>query len=164
MLILNRILISAIGFLFASSSYARLGETEAQLVERYDKPIMRSNEKAIAQGKVHDVAANLHFKADDWHIVARLVGGKCESISYLKPGEWTDEQFRHVLEANGGRSRWEERKTNTPKTHREWVRRDSTTAVWRMLQGITLETPTYRAAEKAVKNQAKKDASKLPKI
>ncbi len=150
--------------LLATSSYARLGETEAQLVERYAKPIMRSPESIIDQGKILSVADNLHFSSGDWNVIARMTGGKCESITYTKKGDWTEEQFRHVLESNGGRSLWEERTTPTPNMRRTWVRRDSATAEWRIFQGITLSTPAFERARDAVKKKAKADASKLPKI
>ena len=159
-----RLFAALVLLLLASSGHARLGENEAQLVERYTKPIMRSPEMIIDQGKTLPIADNLHFKQGDWHIIARMTGGRCESITYLKKGEWTEEQFRHVLESNGGRSLWEERKTPTPKTHREWKRRDSATATWRMPDGITLSTPAFDRAREAVKKKAKADASTLPKI
>lgn len=147
----------------ASALFGRLGETEAQLRERFGREIMRTGEKMIEQGKVLSLAENLHFKSDDWHIVARMLGGRCESITYLKPGEWTEEQFQTLLQNNGSREQWAEQKTLTPKTHREWKRRDKATAVWRMLEGMTITTPAYEQAREAMKEDAKTKASRLPK-
>jgi hypothetical protein len=155
------------GLIFATltgSTFARLGEDETRLVERYGKVIMRSPESVIEQGKIYTLADDLHFQADGWNIIGRLVNGRCESITYGKPGEWTEEQFRRLLEMNGGRSQWEERRTPTPKTHREWKRRDGGTAVWRMLQGVTLDSPAYPKARDALKKRAKEETSKLPKF
>ncbi len=143
---------------------ARLGETEKEMVERYGKVIMRAPESVIEQGRIHALADNLHFRLEGWNITARILNGRCESITYSKPGDWTEEQFRHVLESNGGRGQWEERKTATPKTHREWLRRDGKTAVWRMLQSMTLSTRAFEQAREALKAKAKEDASRLPKI
>jgi hypothetical protein len=154
----------ALSFLAVCASYARLGETEPQLVDRYGKTVMRASESMIEQGKIHTLARNLHFKTDDWSIIARMIEGRCESISYHKPGEWTEEQFRHLLESNGTRAQWEEEKTPHPKTHRTWRRRDKATAVWRMLEGLTLETPAYERAREALKKHAKAEASQLPKF
>lgn len=155
---------AAFSLLAACVSQARLGETEVQLVERYGKSIMRAPESVIEQGKVHTLADDFHFRADGWTIIARVVNGRCESISYGKPGEWTEEQYGVLLEANGTRALWEERKTPTPKTHREWKRRDGATAVWRMLQNLTLETPAYQQAREALKKRAKEEASRPPKF
>jgi hypothetical protein len=118
----------------------------------------------IEQGKARALADNLHFRMENWHVTARIINGRCESISYHKPGEWTEEQLRHILESNGTRAQWEERKTPSPKTHRTWLRRDSATAVWRLLQGMTLETRTFVKAREALKQRTKEESAKLPKF
>jgi hypothetical protein len=153
-----------LGFLAACTLHARLGETEAQLVERYGKILLRSPESVVEQGKIYALADDLHFQADGWTIIARLVNGRCESISYGKPGEWTEEQYRYLLEANGSRAQWQEQKTSSPKMHREWKRRDQATAIWGMMHGMTFETPAYNQARESLKKRAKDEASKLPKF
>lgn len=161
---MKRVASVVLALLSACTALARLGETEPQLVERYGKAIMRTPEAVIEQGKIYALADDLHFRADGWSVIARVVNGRCESISYGKPGEWTEEQYRTLLEANGTRAQWEERKTPTPKTHREWKRRDGATAVWRMLVNLTIESPAYQQARETLKKRAKEEASKLPKF
>ena len=150
--------------LLAAFASARLGESEPQLIERYGKAVMRTPDMMLEQGKILKLADRLHFRTDDWNIIAILVGEHCESITYSKPGDWTEEQFRHLLEANGGRAQWEEQKTSTPKTHRQWKRRDKTTADWQMADGLVLKTPGYEKAREDLKKQAKENASKLPRF
>lgn len=153
-----------VALLLCSPAFGRLNETEPQLVERYGKIIMRTPESVIEQGKIYTLADDLHFRSDDWSIIARLVNGRCESISYRKPGDWTEEQFSYLIDANGTRAQWEEHKTPTPKTHRQWLRRDGATAEWRMLQSLTLETRTYAQARADLKRRAKAEASRQPKF
>lgn len=116
----------------------------------------------LEQGKALTLNENLHFKSEDWHIITRMLNGRCESITYIKPGEWTEEQFRHLLQNSGGREQWTEQKTLTPKTHREWKRRDKATAIWRMLEEMTITTPAYEEARERMKKDAKAKASRLP--
>lgn len=150
--------------LLAAFSSARLSEAEPQLIERYGNPIMRTPDMMLEQGKILKLADRLHFRMDDWNIIAVMVGEHCENITYLKPGEWTEEQFRYILESNGGRSQWEEQKTTSPKTHREWKRRDKTMADWQMIGGMVLKTPAYEKAREDLRKHAKEEAFKLPKF
>jgi len=154
----------ALVVLAAAPLYARLGETEPQLIQRYGKPVMRSDESTIEQGKIYKVADRLHFRVDDWTLIAVVISGRCESIQYYKHGEWTEQQFRHVLEVNGGRGQWHEEKTPAPKMMREWIRLDKARAQWRLTQSMTLTSPAYDQAREALKKRAKEEASKLPKL
>lgn len=146
--------------LFLPGAWARLGENEPELVRRYGALQLREPEIVIEQGKMKTLADNLHFRKDEWTIIARLVDGRCESITFAKDDYWTDDELDRVLEANRGKSRWKELKSSTPKLRRNWKRRDGGIAEWGLTQGITLETPAYAKAREALHRQAKKEAAK----
>lgn len=144
----------------ACTSYARLGDTETQMVQRWGSPKMTSEEKTFAQGKYYTIGKNLHFTADDWRITALVIEGRCARITYAKPGDWDDGQKALVLTTNAQGAKW----TRTPKPIiQTWRREDGATAEL-ILNQFKLEHPAFiRAVEKA-KSQGDSDASKRPNI
>lgn len=150
--------------LLTALATARVGENEQELVHRYGGVISRLKAEHSTQGRRYSYGEYLDFRADDWSIQALLINGRCERISYAKRGEWTEEQFKHLLEINGGRSQWEEQKNPNPKFQRKWKRRDKTTADWLSARGITIETPVVEKTKQAIEKAAKEEASKLPKF
>lgn len=144
--------------------FARLGENEAQLIQRFGEPRLRTSHSVFAQGKSWVLGPQLHFRQDDWSITAVLVDARCGHIHYTKVGEWTDEQFLAVLNANSQGGRWTEtsKPGGIPKLQRSWRRDDGATTRWQLGVGLTLITPAYNRA-KAVA-EAKAAASRSPKI
>lgn len=66
-------------------AFARLGETEAELIARFGQPKNRSKDMMGAQGRMWDVGPKYHFQQADWHIYCVLVDGRCVWIDYGKP-------------------------------------------------------------------------------
>src|SRR3954466_15185572 len=111
--------LSAFTFLVPAS--ARIGETVAQITERYGAPVDR---------KVGAISS-LTYSVDGWMVTCDFVNGVCARASYAKPGEWTPETFEKLLTTNGELSRWTECSApNLKKLLRVWKRDDGSTATW----------------------------------
>lgn len=145
-------------------SFARLGETERQLADRFGEPTSRQIQKIIAQGKIIDLCPMLRFKQDDWSITCYLIDGRSSQENYSKQGEWTDEQIELVLTTNAQGAIWTPMKSGSPKLRREWKRADGATAIWQMGAGFTLIHPAYIRAKEQAEAKAKADASRLPRL
>lgn len=144
---------------------ARLGETEAELVARFGKPQMRARHNVIAQGRITELGPQLHFREGDWRIVCDLFDGRCMRITYSKRGDWTEDQFQTVLNANGQGSRWSETtKKGIEKLQRSWRRADGSEAKWSAITGITLTWEAYNRAKATAEERARVEASRKPKI
>jgi hypothetical protein len=145
-------------------SFARLGETESNLQQRFGEPTSRQTQRIIAQGKFIDLCPMLRFKQDDWSITCYLIDGRSSKENYSKQGEWTDEQIEFVITTNAQGAIWTPMKSSSPKLRREWKRADGATAIWQLGAGLTLTHPAYVRAEEQAKAKAKADASRLPKL
>ncbi len=149
---------------FVSSLFARVGETEAQLVSRFGPPIARVTHKVFAQGKWYELGPTLTFKQEGWQMACDLVDGRCVKINYQKTGEWTDEQFQTVLNANSQGEKWIDLSvTGAVKIRRKWKRSDGAVATWTMRQ-MDIIVPAYERAKAIVEAKAKADANRRPKI
>jgi hypothetical protein len=157
-----------IGFallLLPASAFARLGETEEQLIARFGQPGFRAKEQIFAQGKNREFGVKLGFRQDDWTIECAIIQGRSSRESYHKSGEWTEDHFRTVLNANGQGAKWTDiSKPEVRKLLREWRREDGGTAVWHMGVGMTVEHPAYARARDLAEAKAKAEAGKIPKI
>jgi hypothetical protein len=150
--------------LLPAIAFARLGETEEQLIARFGQPGLRAKEMIFAQGKNREFGVKLGFRQDDWTIECAIIDGRSSRESYQKRGEWTDDHMRTVLNANGQGSKWTEiSKPDVRKYLREWRREDGGTAVWRTT-GMTVEHPAYARARGLAEAKAKAEAGKIPKI
>lgn len=143
---------------------ARLGDTEAELIERFGQPKSRSNHHVVAQGKSWVLGQALSFRQDDWHVHCYIVDGRCMRISYAKPGDWSEAQIQQVLSSNSQGVRWAE---GTPpsqaKSRRAWKRNDGSTAEWTKA-GFSLTWNAYEKAKAVLEERAKVEARKIPKI
>jgi hypothetical protein len=151
--------------LLAVIASARLGDTEAELVERFGKPTMHSKHFIFAQGKQREMGPTLHFRLDEWSISCDLVDGRCMRIGYAKPGGWTEDQIRLVLSTNSQGAAWTE--TSKPmiaKLQRSWHRSDGSMANWNLGQGMNLVWNAYNVAKVKLEEQAKVEGMKKPKI
>lgn len=84
----------------AQPAFARLGETEAELIARYGEP--KRPHQADPQ------IVELSFVSEGWIIKAQIFEGKCQYISYLKSPyhEGFEEARDKLLEANAQGSAW----------------------------------------------------------
>ena len=117
--------------LLGTSLFARVGETEQQLLQRFGSPISRGKHVTAAQGRSYELGPTLAFKQDDWRISCDLIDGRCVRISYSKTGEWTAEHFQTVLNANSQGEKWTDLSNATVKRMaREWKRSDGVLSLW----------------------------------
>ena len=148
-----------------SSAHARLGDTEAELGKRFGKPSLRSMHSIIAQGKSREMGPVFFFKQDDWSISCYLVDGRCMRIGYAKPGDWSEDQIRLVLDTNSQGAAWSESsKPMIASLQRTWRRSDGSTAEWNKGQGMVLVWSAYNVAKAKLEEQAKIEGMKKPKI
>ncbi len=131
--------------LVASVAAGRVGETEQELVARYGAVTNRQPARKAVQGRMNIYGERLGFKFEFWTVSAVIIAGRCEEITYSLTGKWTEPHFRRLLEINGGWSEWTEQKTRNPDNHRQWLRKDQTTAAW----GFTDLMIRTQVAEKA---------------
>jgi hypothetical protein len=149
----------------ALPSWARLGETERELIARFGEPTMRGQHSIIAQGRIIPLGPQLHFREGDWRIVCDMIDGRCLRIGYGKGGDWTEEQFQTVLAANSQGSRWTETSnTKMAKLQRSWRRSDGSDAKWMSVSGITLTWDAYTKAKAKAEERARVEAARKPKI
>ena len=147
-----------------SATFARLGETEQQLVARFGAPTSRVIETMSAQGKVYEFGVKLRFRQDDWSIECAIVDGRSSREIYQKVGEWTDEQMTTVLNSNSQGARWTDlSRAATRKIFREWRRNDGGVATW-SVGTMTVTHPSYERAKKVVEAKAKASSSRPPNI
>jgi len=147
-----------------SSAWARLGETEAELIARFGQPTFRDKHSTYVQGKVWELGPRLSFKQDDWSIVSEMVDGRAATESYTKVGEWTDAQILAVLAANAQGATWTlTSKPGSSAYLREWKRTDGATARWTG-RSISLVAPAYARAKEIAEAKAKAETRRMPKI
>ena len=130
----------------ASSAAGRVGETEQELVARYGAVTNRQPARKAVQGRMNIYGERLGFRFEFWTVSAVIIAGRCEEITYSLAGKWTDPHFHRLLEINGGWTEWTEQKTRNPDNHRQWLRRDQTTASWG-LTGFMIRTPAKQKPE-----------------
>ena len=145
-----------------TSTWARLGETEKELVTRFGPPTSRGKHAMTAQGKYWELGPVLNFKQDDWRIVSDLVDDRVVQEHYSKSGLWTLEQIQAVLAANSQGATWTETTKGAGNYVRMWKRSDGATAQW--ANGIDLTTPAYTRAKELVEAKARAGARRTPKI
>lgn len=155
-----------LGFgLIAGTASARLGESETELVKRFGKVTLRSKHSVFAQGKSIELGPVLYFREGDWVIACHLIDGVCMKIDYGKPGDWTEEHIQLVLTANGQGTTWAENsKTGIKTLQRTWQRTDGSTAKWSKASGMTLVWKAYETAVEKVKERARVENTRKPKI
>ncbi len=155
------LLISACGL----TLHARLGETEAELIQRFGKPTLTGKDTIIAQGQIIPLGVSHTFKQDDWLIMVTVIDDRCAKIKYYHRGEWTEEQFQTVLTANAQGAKWKDISTPaSSKMIRKWQREDRGSALWQSTEGIVLQNPAYDRAKAELEAKAKSKARQIPKI
>lgn len=152
----------ALFFVCAAPLWARLGETEKELVARFGEALARSKHSIFAQGKLWEVGPSLVFKQDDWRISSDLIDDRVVREHYSKVGTWTSEQIQAVLAANSQGATWTETTKGNRMFARTWKRADGATADWG--NGILITTPAYKRATELIEAKARAGASRTPKI
>jgi hypothetical protein len=151
--------------LTGSLGYARLGETESELVHRFGQPTTRTSHSISAQGKVWALGPTLGFRQDGWAISCDLVDGKCVRVEYGKQGDWTEEQIQQVLTANSQDGKWIETTSPSIGTFgRTWKRTDGAICRWSTVFGMKLTHPAYEHTKESAEAKAKAEASRKPRI
>lgn len=150
--------------LLATAAFARLGETEAELVRRFGAPSSRAAERIAAQGKFHEIGSQLRFRDGDWRIESAIIDGRSARETYTKVGEWTEEQFLTVLASNAQGGKWTlASKDSMKKAVREWRRSDGATAVWRV-GTLVVTHPAFDRAKSLAEAKAKAAAARTPNL
>ncbi|HVT92881.1 MAG TPA: hypothetical protein VHD76_08550 [Bryobacteraceae bacterium] len=161
----RQVLALAVGMVVAVSAWARLGETEAELIKRFGAPIMTSKHFIFAQGKMVAMGPVWCFRQDDWSIQCDLVEGRCMRITYSKPGDWSEDQIQLVLNSNGQGAKWtEDRKGEVAGFKRIWRRTDGSTATWQKGSGMSLTWQAYDKAKAKLEERLRVEALQKPKI
>lgn len=152
--------------LSAAPAHARLGETLAQLQERFGKPTAIRKEKFFSSSghKFVEIGNCYNFRDGDWAIDVVIIEGRSSKESYQKKGEWTDAQVQTVLNANSQGAGWTEKKTGISKVLREWGRADGATARWQQSLSLTVVHPAYERQMVKKEAEAKAEASRPPRI
>jgi hypothetical protein len=151
--------------LVSSPVFARLGEAENELLKRFGTPMLRQTHAVAFQGRTYILGPSFVFKSEDWRITCDLIDGRCARIHYAKTGDWSDEQFATVRNANGQGLKWRETsKPETGKFFREWRREDGAVAVWRTGTEMKITVPAYERAKDIAEAKAKAEAAKPAKI
>ena len=151
--------------LMGSPLVGRVGETAEQLMKRFGPPSSRGIHRAMAQGRSYDLGPTFVFRQNDWEISCDLVDGRCVRIIFTKIGEWTEEHFQTVLNANSQGEKWtEDIKPGLKQMAREWKRRDGAIANWASRGGMTITVPAYERAKSIAEAKAKAAAGKPAKI
>lgn len=165
---MNRlILLAALSALSIATAHARLGETVAQLQERFGEPIaIRKEQFFSASGhKFIEIGTCYTFRDGDWQIEAVIIDGRSSKESYQKKGEWTDAQVATVLNANSQGAAWKETgQAALKKMMREWTRADGGSAKWVQSSSMILLHPAYERQKMKKEAEAKAASSRPPRI
>lgn len=155
-----------IASLIAPTAHARLGETLAQLQERFGEPTSIHKEQffSASGSKFVEIGSRHTFRDGDWQIDAVIIEGRSSKESYQKRGQWTDAQVETVLNANSQGAAWTETKPGPSKISREWRRADGGTAHWQQSLSLTVVHPAYERQKVKKEAEAKANASRPPRI
>jgi len=134
----------------ATVAHARIGDTEAQLVERFGAVHARMPERILEGGRVCVLGERVVFRQHEWRVTAVLIDARCAKITYAKTGAWAESQFTELLAVNAGRWAWSEIAGKVPNWQRTWRRADGLVAKWRYAGGFAIEgQPWVDARERA---------------
>jgi hypothetical protein len=141
------LIISFLLSLGTTSAWARLGETESAVVERYGTPHFR-----LLRGWCEEVT----FQANGFTIVVTFIKGVSRGENFSLPGQSiTDQQVSDLLEANSEGYLWDEvaKADLVPPAKKMWKKPNGSTAV---LSGSSFEFKTIDL----INAQAEEDKAK----
>jgi ABC-type phosphate transport system substrate-binding protein len=160
---MKRYFILLLIFVMANNAFARLGETKAQLIERFGKPYVEFEQRHSKHGFTYAVGNIVAFQKDDWKIECLLISNQCAQVIYRKPGSWTDEQFKQLLFGNSGTNNWQEVVPKSPnKLFHTWKRSDGAMAQYDFVNGVKFSSPAYFAEIKRIEETALQRSKKVP--
>ena len=136
---------------FASISHAQIGETEAELVERFGFVQERKPERALEEGRVFVIGERIVLKRDRWRITAVMVDGRCAKISYARNGAWTEQHYADLLSTNANNGEWREVSGSAPNWRRAWQRSDGIIAHWKYAGGLVIEGESFVEARERLR-------------
>ena len=120
---------------FCSTTFcdARLGETKAELTERFGTPISEVTWSLGLNGSTYPIGPMLVFKAQDWEITCQMYDSKCLNISYKAPSTLSGQQIAELLRINKQDSEWLYLKKKVPGmpdplNEKSWMRDDYSSA------------------------------------
>lgn len=144
--------------------FARLGETEDQILKKFGAPTMRVAENRIFDGKMIRIGERLHFKQEPWFVDCVMMDKVCVEIIYSKTGEVTQEQLQYVLRVNSNDGQYwvDGKEANSNVT--VWLRTDGARAERAAYSNstISLFTADYDKRVKVIEDGIKKQSDKLP--
>ena len=156
--------------MFSASSYARIGETEAESKIRYGNLVNEAgvNMMPILSGAVHHI-----YVYQGWNIKVAFVNGKAVRMRYFKHSatmEIKNDEALAILEGEANGGQWQEKRNfsfGNILFSKVWVNTNGSVAYIEGLGGMFLvvDTPAAQAfiqAKKAADEQQRKAA--IPKF
>jgi hypothetical protein len=113
-----------VGLLVPTMAAARVGETIRECDARYGKPT-----QAEAGPIVADSVERTYFK-EGFTIEVLFVDGRAETISYLHPSAFTDEQITKLLNNNAQGEVWAEKPNGSSGVYGSWETPKGATAAY----------------------------------
>jgi hypothetical protein len=142
-------------------AFARIGETEAQMIERYG-PVQSRLPQVDVLGEDQKRGEKLYFSKEGWQVWSITVDGKCVQIRFNKYGKMTPDQITALLRSNSQMQTWKEVTEGSGKIERKWRRDDGIQARWLSYQGLTITSPKYDTAREAARKAAEQARSAPP--
>ncbi|OGV56917.1 MAG: hypothetical protein A2X49_02110 [Lentisphaerae bacterium GWF2_52_8] len=130
-----------IAMLIAATSWARLGESEAQCDQRYENGTISSQNIKT-------------YQKDDIGIRCEFINKKCAKIIFESKRN-LDSSIPDLLAANAGKSKWEELEKG-----KKWQRADKGAFAAYSKNRLEITDANYEAAKKAKETSASKSAVK----
>lgn len=137
----------------SAAAEARIGETEAQLVQRFGAVTARSAERTLEQGRAYVLGERIVLRQAEWRVTAVLIGGICAKITYVRSGRWSERHFADLLALNSGRWSWAEVRGGAPNWQRTWRRSDGLVAKWMYAGGLAIEAQPFVDAQQRVRDE-----------
>ena len=147
--------------ILTSSVFARIGETQNQLNNRYDKSFPAGEEAVFSEGRLLKFGKVVVYQSDGWTITATFINNRCERIRYKKVGAWTDAQIYAVLKANSNGQTWT--KSDPYNKHqKQWIGVGSSSAFWQSFSNMDMKTDAYYVATERLKKDAVRKSKEVP--
>jgi hypothetical protein len=138
----------------AAPALGRIGETEAQLISRFGRPITRGPHVVSEAGKQVELCPSLTFELREWIITCVLIDGVCARICYLRSGSWNERFFEMILDANRHGGRWTDLlPVKLRPLMRKWRRDDGIMAEW-VAGSLAITAPVYEKTKLIAREKA----------
>lgn len=140
---------------WASSAFARIGETEAQIEKRYGKfipPVMTASGLPLK-----------FYKSAGFLVSVQFLNGvsAAENYSKLDKTDFSDHEIQLLLDANGAGNKWEKTKNERDVSYEHWTREGAIAARKRFDAAPTLMISTDLFQSVAKEARDREEAVKL---